>query len=102
MQGLKELIQQLQAENDRLRGEQASVQPHTSSRTAPVHNVAATERLLYVPRERKCPVFRGSSGIGIEEWLEEVKASARARHLGELHGADFMYDHLEGEAKDEI
>lgn len=60
------------------------------------------ERLLYIPRERRCPVFRGRSGVGIDEWVEEVNACVRARHLGSRDQADFMFDHLGGEAKDEI
>lgn len=62
----------------------------------------SSERLLYLPRERKCPVFRGTSGIGIDEWVDEVQASIRARHLGPLDQAYFIFDHLDGEAKDEI
>lgn len=104
VQGLKDLVQQLQAENDRLRREQISGQPSSGSTSRIDGHLSSTgsERLLYIPRERKCPVFRGTSGIGIEEWLEEVKASTRARHLSGLDKAYFMYDHLEGEAKDEI
>lgn len=60
------------------------------------------ERLLYLPRERKCPVFRGRSGVGIDEWVEEVNACVRARHLSPRDQAYFMFDHLDGEAKDEI
>ncbi|XP_031437692.1 uncharacterized protein LOC116223806 [Clupea harengus] len=52
--------------------------------------------------ERKCPMFRGRVGMGIEEWVEEVNASIRTRHLGTLDQAYFIFDHLDGEAKDEI
>ena len=47
-------------------------------------------------------MFRGRTGISIEEWVDEVHASIRARHLGPLDQAYLMLDHLEGEAKDEI
>ncbi|XP_048842280.1 uncharacterized protein LOC125715081 [Brienomyrus brachyistius] len=36
------------------------------------------------------------------EWLEEVEASMRARHLSMADQAFFLFDHLEGEAKEEI
>lgn len=70
------------------------------SRPPPVNVV--TERLVYVPKERKCPVFRGNHGISIIEWEEEAWACMRARHLTPLDQAFFLYDHLESEAKDEI
>lgn len=63
---------------------------------------APYDRVLYLPRERKCPMFRGPGGIGVVEWVEEVRASVRARHLKSVDQAYFIYDHLEGEAKNEI
>lgn len=59
------------------------------------------ERLFYVPRERKCPLFRGNPGIVVVEWIEEVRASMRARHLAPVDQAYLIYDHLDGEAKNE-
>lgn len=47
-------------------------------------------------------MFRGKSGIGLTEWLEEARACMRARHLSTLDQAFFLFDHLEGEARDEI
>lgn len=41
-------------------------------------------------------------GIGIVEWVEEVEACACTKCLGALNKAYFMFDHLDGEAKDEI
>ncbi|KAI4905570.1 hypothetical protein NFI96_009239, partial [Prochilodus magdalenae] len=61
-----------------------------------------TERLVYIPRDRKCPMFRGKSGIGINEWVEEVQACMRARYLSPADQAFFLFDHLEGEAREEI
>lgn len=98
VQGLRDLVQRLQTENAQLK----HAQPASATGSDGQSTGRGTERLLYIPRERKCPVFRGTSGIGIEEWLEEVKASTRARHLSGRDEAYFMYDHLEGEAKDEI
>jgi len=58
--------------------------------------------LATVPRDRKFPIFRGRAGIGLSEWMEEVQASMRARHLSQSDQAFFLFDHLEGEARDEI
>lgn len=105
LQELREMVQQLQAGQERLSQERASglrQEGPSSAFQETVSNPGSVERLFYIPRERKCPVFRGRSGITIEEWSEEVQASVRARHLGPLDQAYFMFDHLEGEAKDEI
>ncbi|XP_036374266.1 uncharacterized protein LOC118770612 [Megalops cyprinoides] len=109
---LRELVRQLQADKEHLLQERASAQapaavapmPGSSSYHAPSSSnpVTSSERLLYLPRERKCPVFRGRAGIGIDEWIEKVHASIRAGHLGPLDQAYFIFNHLDGEAKDEI
>lgn len=39
-------------------------------------------------------MFRGRTGIGLAEWVEEVQACMRARNLSTF----FLFDHLEGEA----
>ncbi|KAL2079659.1 hypothetical protein ACEWY4_016866 [Coilia grayii] len=114
LQELKEMVEQLRMDNDRLRREQAALsQPagvvgtgdnqsaSASSSSAP-QPTSCYDRLLYVPRERKCPMFRGPGGMGVAEWIEEVRASVRARHLKSIDQAYFIYDHLEGEAKNEI
>lgn len=107
IQELRELIVQLKADNERLRQGQAgsSFLPPTSP-TPPVapsiFGHSGAERLIFVPRDRKCPIFRGRTGIGLSEWVEEVQASMRARHLSRSDQAFFLFDHLEGEAKDEI
>lgn len=103
---LQSLVTQLQADNKRMRQEQA--QPGTStsaSSTAPggsSANFAVTERLIYLPRDRKCPIFRGRTGLDINEWREEVEACLRSRHLSPTEQALFIFDHLEGEAREEI
>lgn len=117
LQELRETIRQLQADNDRLQQERAAAQgPTTSlaggatsngassndSRPSTSREAHPSERIFYIPRERKCPVFRGNSGIGIGDWVEEVRSSMRARYLSPLDQAYFIYDHLEGEAKEEI
>ena len=108
VQDLRAMVRQLQAEKEQL-SEQANAraEPVTGASTNPLSNTARdtspAERLVYhVPRERKCPPFRGTSGIPVEDWVEEVRATIRARNLRPVDQAYFIYDHLEGEAKDEI
>lgn len=104
LQELRDLIAQLTADNERLRQEQAPTLPGPSAPPpTPVPPAApVTERLVFVPRDRKCPMFRGRSGIGLDEWIEEVNACMRARRLSTTDQAFFLFDHLEGEARDEI
>ncbi|CAI5643241.1 unnamed protein product [Oreochromis niloticus] len=106
---LRDLVAQLQAENRRMRQERGSEQPGTSAAATgsstnghSAVSAPATERLIYIPRERKCPWFNGKTGIGIAEWVEEVQACLRVRHLSPADQALFIYDHLEGEPREEI
>lgn len=46
--------------------------------------------------------FLGNSGIGIGEWFEERRSCMWVWRLSPLDQAYFIYDHLEGEAKEEI
>lgn len=108
LQDLRNLVAQLKADNERLRQEQVAAMPALdaaasgSAVPAPATVGTVTERLVFVPRDRKCPMFRGKSGIGISEWIEEVQACIRARHLAASDQAFFLLDHLEGEAREEI
>ncbi|XP_035990395.1 uncharacterized protein LOC118562725 [Fundulus heteroclitus] len=107
MQDLRSLIVQLRAENEKLRQEQEAARPgpSTAQSVAGSHlegSPSITERFVFVPRDRKCPLFRGKGGIGLTEWLEEVQACMRVRHLSPADQAFFLFDHLEGEARDEI
>lgn len=113
---LRELILQLRADNERLRQERTpaaspglGIDPGDASALPvdpPVRSVGAnagpTERFVFVPRDRKCPKFNGRSGIGISEWIEEAQACIRIRHLSIPDQAFFLFDHLEGEAREEI
>lgn len=111
LQELRDLVAQLRADNERLRQEQAAAVPGPSaaSSVSAVNSSApstasapSTERLVFVPRDRKCPMFRGRSGIGLSEWIEEVQACMRARRLITSDQAFFLLDHLEGEAREEL
>lgn len=111
MQQLRDAVAQLRAENERLLLEgvalragpsvAVSVPPAVAGGALPA-GPTVTERLVVVPRDRRCPMFSGKTGIGITEWVEEVQACIRARHLSVADQAFFIFDHLEGEAREEI
>lgn len=61
-----------------------SAQSSTSSASLDdpsISGPSVTERLIFVPRDRKCPIFRGRVRIGVSEWMEEAKAYMRVQHL---------------------
>lgn len=106
-QRLRDLVAQLTADKERQQnrtdaepGIEAMTARRLSNSNAPPPVTA--ERLIYVPRDRKCPTFRGRTGLTILEWVEEVRACMRLRHLSPVDQALFIYDHLEGEAREEI
>ncbi|KAI7809627.1 hypothetical protein IRJ41_013215 [Triplophysa rosa] len=108
---LRELDAQLKADNERLRQESALVLPDHSATSANVadidplresSNASQKERFVFVPRDRKCPKFSGKSSLSITEWIEEARACIRARHLAVSDQAFFLFDHLEGDAREEI
>ncbi len=111
LQELRDLVAQLRSENERLQGQQPSVsaisdaQGSNAATTRPSEVNAGTEavdRFVFVPRDRKCPKFSGKSGVGINEWVEEAQACMRVRCLSTADKAFFLFDHLEGEAREEI
>ncbi|KAL1281971.1 hypothetical protein QQF64_000774 [Cirrhinus molitorella] len=64
--------------------------------------VVTPERFVFVPHDRRCPKFNGKSGLSIDEWVEEAQACMRVRHMSSADQAFFLFDHLEGEAREEI
>nr|XP_055039117.1 uncharacterized protein LOC129426946 [Misgurnus anguillicaudatus]XP_055039118.1 uncharacterized protein LOC129426946 [Misgurnus anguillicaudatus]XP_055039119.1 uncharacterized protein LOC129426946 [Misgurnus anguillicaudatus]XP_055039120.1 uncharacterized protein LOC129426946 [Misgurnus anguillicaudatus]XP_055039121.1 uncharacterized protein LOC129426946 [Misgurnus anguillicaudatus] len=114
LQELRDLVTQLRVENERLKQDQPSVSSLASNTTQgndaaaavrptlPGAGAASADRFVFVPRDRKCPKFSGTSGIGIDEWVEEAQACIRARCLSTADQAFFLFDHLEGEAREEI
>ncbi|KAK7921991.1 hypothetical protein WMY93_008893 [Mugilogobius chulae] len=103
---LQELVAELKADNERLRSQpvaDASAGPSNSSATnSSQQGNQRVDHLVFVPRDRKCPMFRGRLGLGLGEWLEEAEACMRSRHLAAADKAFFLFDHLEGEAREEI
>lgn len=100
LQRLQERVEQLQAENQRLSGRGTGDNGSGSS-----GQTARREQALYLPRERKCHKFSGSTAAGslaVEEWIEEAQSCIRSRFMSDLEKALFLFDHLEGEARNEI
>lgn len=104
LQTLRDQVAQLEADNQRLRTQRTAT-PGSSVGTSsapPPPTPSVTDRLVFIPRDRKCPMFMGRTGISVGEWVEEAQACMRARHLAPADQAFFLFDHLEGEAKEEI
>lgn len=110
---LRETVAQLRIDNDRLRQEQSahpgpsgpssmSSGPPPSTPQSSNEGVAPPERYVFVPRDRRCPKFSGRSSLDIEEWIEEAQACMQARYMSASDKAFFLFDHLEGEAREEI
>ncbi|KAG1930011.1 hypothetical protein F2P79_022607 [Pimephales promelas] len=113
LQELREMIALLRADNEKLRQERVPVPPGPVDVPpgpayvppfipGPSVEVTRPERFVFVPRDRKCPKFNGRVGLGIEEWVEEAEACMRVRHLSDADKAFYLFDHLEGEAREEI
>lgn len=113
LQEMRDLVAQLRADNERLRQERAAVErpdpgaaststAQSSTPRSAVTGADVVERFVFVPRDRRCPNFNGRSGIGVDEWVEEARACMRIRNMTPAEQAYFLYDHLEGEARDEI
>lgn len=113
LQEMRDLVAQLRADNERLRQERATVeQPDSGAASTSTARPSTprsadagagmVERFVFIPRDRRCLNFNGRSGISIDEWVEEARACMRVRNMTPAEQAFFLYDHLEGEARDEI
>lgn len=113
LQEMRDLVAQLRADNEKLRQERAAVEQldpgaASASTARPFTPQSAdtgasvVERFVFVPKDRRCPSFNGRSGIAIDEWVDEARACMRLRNMTPAEQAYFLYDHLEGEARDEI
>lgn len=113
LQEMRDLVAQFKADNERLRQERAPVEspspgaasgssswPATPSVSD--SNIGTVERLVFIPRERRCPKFNDRSGMGIEGWVEEAQVCMRMRNMTTAEKAFFLFDHLEGEVRDKI
>ncbi len=106
LQQLREQLEQLQMENDRLRQHpQVGCLASVASSSAPEGHGQRREQAIYLPRERTFSKFSGKMSSGsvlLEDWIEEFESCIRGRHMSELDKAMFVYNHLEGEAWTEI
>ena len=104
---LTELVKELQADNQRLKGHGGPSNTSDSDQDPPNDPTrpTAVERLLCVPRERKWSRFSGKMSVdnmSVEEWIGEAKRALAVRPMSKLEQALFLYDLLDGEAKREI
>ena len=120
LKALTELVQQLQADNRKLREEVTQRQaPPTdsgassgqSSSSSTVHNddrrpgPPVLERYVYIPRDRKCPRFSGKlshDSLTVEEWVEEARRHLSLRPMPLSEQTLNIFDLLDGEAKAEV
>lgn len=103
VQELRERLEQLEAENQRLSN--ARGDGSQSGQRSDGAQSGQRDQILYIPRERRCSKFSGtpaSGSLSVEEWVEEAESCIRARHMSSHEKALFLYDHLEGEARNEI
>lgn len=94
-------LQQLRQRLELSGGGTAGNASSSATGTQPVRR----EQALFIPRERRCPKFSGSATAGslsVEEWIEEAQSGIRATYMSKFDKALFLFDHLEGEARNEI
>lgn len=65
--------------------------------------VTTSVEVIYMPKDKKMVIFSGDPGtISYYDWIDEVQNSMNYRQYREREQAAFLYDHLEGGAKQEI
>lgn len=77
-------------------------QPSASSGGPSNRSSPTVERVLYIPKDKKCSTFTGRGEVTIREWVDEIRSTLRTRRMSTLEQAHFIYDHLGGDARDEI
>ena len=58
--------------------------------------------MIFVPKERKCKIFTGGSSAVFYEWLDDINAVLNFRPYEGTDKAVCIYEHLGGEARQEI
>lgn len=94
----KEVVSKLKEENDTLVQKLQAAESQDSSSVKP----PSREHIVYVPKEKKCAVFSGGSSALFYEWQDEISATVCYRSYSEPEKAAYIYEHLGGEAKQEI
>ena len=110
----------LRAENEKLRQQRETTPTAHSSLSGPVvgspqgqllqqpsdgasnRSPHLIDRVVYLPKDKRCPTFTGEGEVTIVDWIDEVKASLSTRRLSAIEQAHFLYEHLGGEARKEI
>ena len=107
---LRRQVQTLNTQNEQLQQRVNTAVDSQATGSTNVHTPAnpgatprvATERVVFLPRERRCAIFSGEGDDDFFEWMEDVQASLRVRHLSPVEKALFILDHLGGSAKREL
>ncbi|XP_073672021.1 uncharacterized protein [Paramisgurnus dabryanus] len=113
LEELRRQVQSLQSENEQLQRQASSAAgpsvgissaSDTPVRVSDVVDAPRpmAERIILVPRERRCSIFSGRDDEEVFEWVEEIKSNLRARNLTAREEALFILDHLGGSARCEI
>lgn len=106
LSALREQLEALQATNERLLREQSThLLPDAARPSTSTGHQVPFEKIVFIPRERKCSKFYGndeSSSVTIEDWVEEVRACIYDRNCTITEKIQFVLDHLGGEARMEI
>ena len=86
---LRRQVQMLNTQNEQLQQRVSTAVDSQATTSTSVHTPAnpgatsrvATERVVFLPRERRCAIFSGGADEDLFEWMEDVQASLRVRHL---------------------
>lgn len=78
-------------------------QAYSAASPASTSKVTTSVEVIYMPKDKKMVIFSGDPGtISYYDWIDEVQNSMNYRQYREREQAAFLYDHLEGGAKQEI
>ncbi len=102
---LERRLAQEKEEKDRLVTENERLSRGVTRETVTVQQEQSTTKVevVYLPREKRCKVYTGkSSSVPLNDWIEDLKSVPKARNLTSDQAIDFIWEHLEGEAKQEI
>ncbi len=64
--------------------------------------VSCSERIVYLPKEKKCTTFTGGTSTTFYDWLDELNATLSHRPFTHVEKAAFIYEQLGGEARQEL
>lgn len=100
----KDIISKLKDVNDSLREELQAKNDALSGQAAGTGSALAScrERIVYLPKEKKCTTFTGGISATFYDWLDELNATLSYRPFTGAEKAAFIYEQLGGEARQEI